>query len=160
MWELLLLVCEQCCSVSEWKLLPFSQRSENQPINIVSSTKSVITAEQKFPDCSTRVITHPNHIYDNSFFLKVYIYVCTQCSLTCSGSSEKQITNTSLNSNILSFGCTTNARNKHSNGVSSFWLHRISIKFLFFSIQNESKSRIPSLTCYSQPLLYTVCYIL
>ena len=39
-------------AVSDGKLLPFSQRSANQPINIVSSPKSLITAGQKFPNCS------------------------------------------------------------------------------------------------------------
>ncbi len=159
MWELLLLVCEQCCSVSEPKLLR-GLRSQNQPINIVSSTKSVITAGQKFPDCSTHVITLPNHIYDNSFFpCKVYIYVCTKCSLTCLGSSEKLITNTSLKCNILSFGCKTNARNKHSNGVS-FWLYKNAC-FLAFRTQDTKQEQNNFINMlFTTSAIYSMLYII
>lgn len=91
--------CYEQCRSFRMKITPlfFPERSEIQPINIVSSTRSLISSGQKFPDCSTHVITPRNHIYDNSFFLAMCVFIYTKCNLTCLGSSEKQITDTSLN---------------------------------------------------------------
>ncbi len=72
--------CGSCCwSVNGaavwcfWKLLLLSQSSEIQPRNIVSSLRCLIFVGQKFPDCTTHLIPLPNHVYDDSFFLYVYI---------------------------------------------------------------------------------------